>query len=239
MLDIHDLVKTPTGRRWLSTADEWADEPIRACPIRELRQFVINEIEDEDVDIDPRKIVGTSHASYNQGMTWRGFLSGGKRIGTKLEVLETKPEYYDDPKRHATDSEPWILDEIEDELFADIGTHRSVVAKFRAHEDGYTRQRVWAVHRHIVCRVAEARYNQLQKEYLPGERDSGPERELIEQIGNQKHYRIFVRCYLHGFDWSSHRLPVEDAVEFVRKRNRVSKAVLSFAPSLWRRIFRR
>ncbi|UWQ77427.1 hypothetical protein [Leisingera sp. M658] len=237
MKDLEELVTTPTGRKWLQEAGPWADEKIRPSPRHDETNFTIQETRIEDCDVDPRKIVGTSHASYNQGMTWRKFLAYGNRIKTKLDVLETKPEYYDDPKEHATDSEPWHLVEINGELYTSIGNHRSVVAKFRAHEEGRVKQRVWSVDRLVVSDTAKRQYDELQAEYLPGESDRGPERELIGKVGSSKRFQIFVDCHLHGLDSRVHRLPIEEAAAYVRKRNRVGKAVLKFAPSLWKRLF--
>lgn len=238
MKDLEQHVATPTGRKWLQEAGPWADEKILPSPRHNETNFTTQETRIEDCEIDPRKIVGTSHASYNQGMTWRKFLAYGKRIKTKLDILETKPEYYDDPKGHATDSEPWHLVEINGELFTSIGNHRSVIAKFRAHEEGRIKQRVWSVDRLVVSEDAKRQYLALQAEYLPGERDWGPERDLISEVGSTKQFRIFVDCYLHGLSPNIRRLPIADAAAYVRKRNRVSKAVLSIAPSLWNRLFK-
>lgn len=238
MKELEDHVKSATGRKWLQEAGPWADEKIQPSPRHEDTNFTIQETRIEDCEIDPRRIIGTSHASYNQGMTWRKFLAYGKRIQTKLDVLETKPEYYDDPKAHATDTEPWHLVEINGELFTSVGNHRSVVAKFRAHEEGRITQRVWSVDRLVVSDEAKRLYQELQDEYLPGERDWGPERELVSEAGATKRFRIFVDCYLHGLSPRIRRLPIEEAAAFVRKRNRISKTVMKLAPSLWNRLFK-
>ena len=230
MEDLKQPPTTPTGRRWLKEAGPWADETIRPSrvPAEEAEKFAIQETWIEDCDIDPRNIVGTSHASYRKGMTWREFLASGKRIKTKLEVLETRPEYYEDPIRHKTDEEPWHLLEVNGELYTCTGNHRSVVAKFRAHEEGRTRQRVWSVDRMVVSEDAKEQYQELQAEYLPGEGDCGPKREPVGKAGSSTQFQIFVDCRLHGLRPSVHRLPVADAAPFVRKRNRVIKAVLNF-----------
>ncbi|MCY3874595.1 MAG: hypothetical protein OXF88_09910 [Rhodobacteraceae bacterium] len=238
MEDLEQLVTTPTGRAWLKEAGPWADEKIRPSPRHDMTNFTIRETRIEDCDIDPRKIVGTSHARYNRGMTWREFLAYGQRIKTTLDVLETNPEYYEDPKGYATDTEPWHLLEINGELYIFTGNHRSVVAKFRAHEEGRIKQRVWSVDRLVVSKVAKRQYHELQAEYLLGGRDWGPKRELISEAGSTKQYRIFVDCILHGLNPNVHRLPLADAAAVVRKRNRVGKAVLNFPISLWNRLFK-
>ncbi|WP_170327985.1 hypothetical protein [Ruegeria arenilitoris] len=237
MKNIKQLVSAPTGLRWLEEAGRWADEEIRACPRYDERDFVVWEIKMKNCVIDPRKIVGTSHGAYNQGMTWREFLAYGKRMKKKLDMLETKPEYYDDPKAHATDTEPWSLVEINGELFTDTGNHRSVVAKFRAHEEGRIEQRVWSVDRLIISETAKLQYEELQSEYLPCECDRGLEREMIYLSDSTKRYRIFVNCILHGMNCRVHRLPLDEAAEYVRKRNRSSRVALKIAPQLWNRMF--
>ncbi|MXW85990.1 MAG: hypothetical protein F4Z55_08775 [Boseongicola sp. SB0667_bin_21] len=235
MEDPEQDAATPTGREWLGNAGPWADERIRPSPHHVEPDFTIQETRIDDCDIDPRRIVGTSRDRYSQGMTWREFLVRGKRIKAKLEALETRPEYYEDPKGHATDTEPWHLVEIDGELYTCTGNHRSVVAKFRAHEEGRTRQRVWSVDRLVVSRDAKAQYQALQAEYLPGEGDFGPKREPVRQSGQTTRFRICVDCRLHGL--GRRRLPVADAAAFVRRRNRVAKAVLDWPRTLWNRLF--
>ncbi|GLO69413.1 hypothetical protein MACH17_09300 [Phaeobacter inhibens] len=90
----------------------------------------------------------------------------------------------------------------------------------------------------MVSDTAKRQYDELQAEYLPGESDRGPERELIGEVGSSRQFRIYVDCYLHGLNSRVHRLPIEEAAAYVRKRNRVGKAVLKFAPSLWKRLFK-
>ncbi len=236
MKDLKQPVSATIGQRWLEEAGSWADEEIRTCPGHDERDFTVWEIKFKDCVIDPRKIVGTSHASYNQGMTWRELLAYGKQLKTKLAVLETKPEYYDDPETHATDAKPWNLLEINGEFYTDAGDQQSVVAKFRAHEEGHTLQRVWSIDRVIVSEIAKRQYEELQKEYLPGEYDWGSEREKIYESGSSKRYRIGVNCSLHGINRRSHRLPLDEAAEYVRKRNRGSRIALKIAPRLWNRL---
>jgi len=235
--DPYGLVKSAIGKKWLTQSGAWADEQIKPNPYQDLRNFIVQETRVEDCIIDPRMIVGTSHGRYNQGMTWRKFLANGKRISTKLDVFETASEYYDDPKSYATDTEPWDFDEINGELYTSTGNHRSVVAKFRAHEEGRIEQRVWAVDRMMVSKVAQQQYAELQDEYLPTERDWGPERELISEDGLTKEYRIFVNCYLHGLNQRFYKLPLAEAGAYVRKKNRIGKTIFNFAPSIWSRLF--
>lgn len=231
-------VTTPTGKRWVKYAGAWADTPIKPCPRHDLMNFTVKEIRVDDCVIDPRKIVGTTHASYNQGMTWREVLACGKRVKRKLEKLETEPEYYDDPKVYATDSEPWHLIEIGDELYTSIGNHRSVVAKFRAHEDKRTDQLVSSVDRLIVSEVAQRQYEALQKDYLPGECDSGPERELVYENGDTREYRIFVQCRLHDAKGGTfHTLPLEEAAAYVMEWQKFSRPIFNLFPKLWKRIY--
>ncbi len=171
-------------------------------------------------------------------MTWREFLAYGKRIEMMLDALETNPEYYDDPKGHVADKDQWHLEEINGELYTFDGNHRGVIAKFRAHEEGRIRQRVRSVERLVISGDAKRQYHELQAEYLPGERDWGPKSELVSEAGSTRQYRIFVDCRLHGLNRGVHRLPIADAAAFVRKRNRVGKAVLNLAISLWNRLFK-
>ena len=89
----------------------------------------------------------------------------------------------------------------------------------------------------LLDQLERGQYRELQDEYLPTERDWGPERELIAEVGASKQCRILVNCYLHGLNQRVHRLPLEEAGDYVRNRNRVGKVVLNFVPSIWKRIF--
>lgn len=240
-----DAVTTPTGKRWLENAGDWADKKIQPFSLGEARDFVVREERKDDCAIDPRKIVGTSHAKYNQGMTWRQLLGAGKKIATKLDVLELRPEYYDDPL--AFDNDPnnkygnpdgWHLAEIGNDLFITEGNHRSVIAKFRAHEDGVTSQRVYSVLSLTISEDAMRAYERLQAAYLPGERDSGPERRLISDANGVKVYQIRVRCGLHVFGGAPLKdMEVHEAAEFVSNRNLLRKKVFDFIPNLYQKVF--
>lgn len=235
---LEDEVTTPTGRKWLEGSDDWACKKIEAFNLSEVLPFVVEWAEEEGAVIDPRNIVGTDHARYNQGMTWLQFLGGGKRIKTKLDVLETKPEYYDDPELHATDLEKWILFEIDGKLYVTVGNHRSVVAKFRAHEENVTGQWVHKVIHLTVSDAARDDYEKLQAAYLPFERDYGPEPECVWCEGQDKRYKIFVHLILHGLGGSrSHgKMEVADALAYVQRRNRIPRRFLDFLPNLWKRL---
>ncbi|KAF0674883.1 hypothetical protein [Profundibacterium mesophilum] len=236
---LKEEVNTPTGRKWVENAGDWANEKIEAFNLNEVLPFVVEWSEEEGAIIDPRNIVGTDHARYNQGMTWLQFLGGGKRIKTKLDVLESKPEYYDDPELHATDLERWILFEIDGKLYVTVGNHRSVVAKFRAHEENITAQWVHKVIHLKVSGAARNAYETLQTQYLPFERDFGPEPECVWCEGPDKRFKIRVHLILHGLGGSrSHgKMEVATALAYVKQRNRVPRRFLDFFPNLWKRIY--
>lgn len=138
------MTEADHGIRWRETAGAWADEPISRFALRDVSDFVIKEDRREDVEVDPRRIVGTDHGRYNQGMTWRAFLRDGKKMTGKLEALRNHPEFYDDPTRlhYGRIPDGWTLYEIDGDYFIAEGNHRSVIVKFRAMEDGVLRQRI-------------------------------------------------------------------------------------------------
>lgn len=235
---LRQRVTTKMGKKWLETAGPWADEPIEPFSLAKAREFVVQEVWVHDCNIDPCNIAGTDHAAYNRGMTWREFLGAGKRMSVKLDVLETKSEYYSDPKKYATDSEPWGFYDFNGKLYVSIGNHRSVVAKFRAHEEGNNVQRVWWVVHLTVSEDAKRAYKELQNQYLPEERDFGPERELVSETDGTYEYKIFVRCWLHNWKGGDlHTLPIQDAVAFVRNKNQIPKRIFQFFPKLWKRVY--
>ena len=85
-----------------------------------------------------RKIIGTSHAAYRDGMTWREFLSYGKRMHGKVDGLQRSPGYYRNPSHHHDDQPSragWSLLEIDGEYAIDEGNHRSVISRFLCEEE--------------------------------------------------------------------------------------------------------
>ena len=138
------MISNDSGTRWRDTAGAWADEPIPRFALRDVSDFVMVEDRREDVEVDPRRIVGTDHGRYSQGMTWRAFLRDGQSIAPKLEALRDHPQYYDDPIRlhYGRIPDGWTLYEIDGDYFVTEGNHRSVIVKFRAMEDGIHRQRI-------------------------------------------------------------------------------------------------
>lgn len=241
---LDERVTTPTGRRWLETAGVWADEKIERFSLGDTCSFVVREERKDDCTIDPRKIVGTSHGRYNQGMTWRQFLGAGKKISVKLDVLELRPEYYDDPlgfdhdpQNNYGSPDGWHLTEVDGRFFVMEGNHRSVVAKFRAHEDGVISQRVYSVNKMTVSQDAMLAYEKLQDSYLPGEQDSGPERLMVSDQNGVRTYQTWVRCCLREFGgMKMHEMEVHDAAMFVSQRNRWRKKVFDLVPRLYRKL---
>lgn len=222
-------ITSETGLRWFRSSGPWADQPIRTNPRRDLIGFVIREVHDVDCVIDPRDIVGMAHGLYNQGMTWREFLRGGKRIAKKLEQIETAPEYYDDPRGYQTlAKEPWVLTEIDGNLYVDGGNHRSVIAKFRAHVEGRTSQLVWRVDRLTISKEAQREYEKLQQCYYAGESDEGAERILVKEEGGVCEYRIEVWINLNTwFATYKERVPIDRAVTYVQQHNRFPRWLMS------------
>ncbi|KAB6717010.1 hypothetical protein C8029_06435 [Roseobacter sp. TSBP12] len=177
-------------------------------------------------------------------MTWRVFLSDAKKIAAKLDVLELRPEYYEDPLSYDHDPEikfghpdGWHLYDDGEKLFISEGNHRSVVAKFRAHEDGITSQRVYSVIKLKASPEARRAYANLQHSYLPFEADSGPERRLISDENGVKLYQIRVRFWLLGFGGPSpYEMEIHEAAKFVERRNRWRKKVFNLVPNLYRKL---
>ena len=106
-------------------------------------------------EIDPREIVGSSHPSY-EGRTWREFPQF-----CKPNSLETAHRKGMDVTNKCLG---WTICSITDRpgLFAYEGIHRSVVAKLRGHEHGWTFQDVPCLVKTSIDRHDEKLFKKLQ-----------------------------------------------------------------------------
>ena len=124
--------------QWMETAGPWADQPIGSFSGADWLPFAKKIIWHRDVSVDFRKVRGTMHPDYRDGMTWREFLSKGKRMLGKRHGLDQSPEYFADPvgwHEKKKTSAGWSLYQVNGDLFVDEGSHRSVIARMRAEEE--------------------------------------------------------------------------------------------------------
>lgn len=146
-------------------AGAWSDEPIGFFDERAILPFVTRRRVKQNEEIDPRKIIGTSHAAYRDGMTWREFLRYGKRMHGKVDGLQRNPGYYRNPS-HDHDDQPasagWSLLEIDGEYAIDEGNHRSVISRFLCEEERTNSQVVPVVTELTLDRDAMAYAAQLE-----------------------------------------------------------------------------
>lgn len=160
------LERPSVVQKWHSSAGSWADQPIGHFDEKAVLPFVVARQAKYNVAIDPKKIIGTSHAAYRDGMTWREFLGSGKRMHGKIDGLELTPDYYQNPSRYH-DGKPklagWSLIEIDGEYVIDEGNHRSVIARFLCEEERVNCQVVPVVTKLMLDRGAMARAKQLAK----------------------------------------------------------------------------
>ncbi len=234
MYDPEDHIKTSQGLHWYRTAGAWADAPIQPSPLKELDALIVKVEYVEGCFIDPRHLVGTCHASYNQGMTWRRFLHGGKRIEKNLVALEKSAVYYDDPIAATGQTDTWHVVDIDGALFSSSSNHRGVIAKFRAHEDLITLQLVHSVRRYVTNQDARAQHRQLQEVYLPGQKDFGIEKRLVSDDRRIQSYETVVTCDLRVGNKPIVTLPLEKAASVVRRKNRYYRKLHRLSPFLWR-----
>jgi hypothetical protein len=228
-----DHIKSHLGLHWYRNAGAWADQTILESPLSQLDGLIIKEEYIEDGCIDPRDIVGTSHARYNSGMTWREFLHGGKRIGGNLAELEKSSAYYDDPKAVSGNHDTWHVVEIDGKLYSSSSNHRSVIAKFRAHEQLVTKQKIHSLKRYTTNRNAQYQYEKLQEVYLPGQRDFGTEKKLISDDGRTQTYITVVQCHLEARNPPVVELPLAVAASSVAEKNRAFRLLYRLHPKLW------
>ena len=231
-------VTTPTGKKWKKTAGAWADAKIQPYLHSTWDPFIIRSVRDHDCTIDPREIVGTTKVGF-VGISWRQALCE-KRMGLKLECLEKKPQYYSDPKHYKTTEESWSFYEIQGQYYPIEGTHRSIVAKFRAHEEGHTSQLVWWVDRLTFSHEAYQAYVDLKSLLLLGEKVFIPVKKRLWPISSEdvKEYEIFVTFRL--YTWSGRKfytLPIEEAVTFAKNKNPALRRHLAKFPALYRGLF--
>jgi len=228
-----DSIETKQGLHWYRTAGSWADKPIEPSPLWDIDGLIIKEEYIETCTVDPRKFVGTSHARYNQGMTWRQFLHGGKRIAKNLADLEKSALYYDDPIAVSGDRDTWHVVEIDGLFYASSSNHRGVIAKFRAHEDLITTQLIHSLRRYTTNKDAQAQYERLQRAYLPGQSDFGIEKKLIRDDGRTKIYESVVRCDLRLGSDPITELSLAVAASEVARHNRFYRLLHRCLPRLW------
>ena len=215
------MISNDPGTRWWDTAGAWADEPIPSFALRDVSDFVMVEDRREDVEVDPRRIVGTDHGRYNQGMTWREFLRDGQSIAPKLEALRDHPQYYDDPIRlhYGRIPDGWTLYEIDGDYFIHEGNHRSVIVKFRAMEDGIHRQRIPLVISLNLDHVTRSAMPGLEA-MLRGAQEVIPHRVQITEDGvYPRRFRTGVRLLGLGEDPREIFRPAK-AREIIERKNR-------------------
>ncbi|ARC89768.1 hypothetical protein [Rhodovulum sp. MB263] len=214
----------PIRERWIRTAGPWADEPIRRFTRADAEQFLITREILENVPIDPRRISYMSNVRYTQGMTWRAFLTEGGNIDNALYVLTYEAQYYDDPLADqlagtSIYSTPgWTLIEIDGHYSVDEGHHRSAIAKFRAHEDGMTGQRIPRLERFKVDHAARHTADRLSQILLPGQDFKVLREPIGPQMPEKQEWRILFQLHrVRGHDGNTY-LP-DEALAYAEAAN--------------------
>lgn len=221
--------------RWRRTAGPWADEIIEEINFNFINDF--KECEERLVDalIDPKKITGASHTNYH-GISWREFLTTGIRISPNIEGLDTNPNYYDNPRSvHFHDG--WTIYDVDGDLFIAEGHHRSIIAKFRAHEDGVKQQQVYDLVRIKLNREAICKIDLLDRLMRRNQKYEIKAKETDRNsTGQVIHYTTLVTLYnVKGY----HRMVLDPtaAISIVRHVNRRRYAIesgLRFLKSIFR-----
>lgn len=216
----------PLREKWIKTAGDWADEPIRRFSRRDVEQFQTAKEVCFDVTIDPRRILYMFNPRYTQGMTWREFLTGGGNIDNALYVLTKTPEYYDDPlaehpgRTSVYGSPQWTLIEIDGCYSADEGHHRSAIAKFRAHEEGVKTQRIPRLERFEVDHEAEAAADQLSRILRRGQCFEVLREPVETDVAEREEWRIlFLLRRVRGHD--GYAYPPGEALAHAEVANRL------------------
>lgn len=218
------LENFPIRERWVKSAGLWADQPIRRFARGDAEQFLIAREIFEDVPIDPRCISCMSKAQYTQGMTWREFLTAGRNIDNALHVFTYNPQYYDDPLAdqvagtsiYATPQ--WTLLEIDGQYSVHEGHHRSAIAKFRAHEDGFTEQKIPRIERLKVDHAARHTADRLSQVLRPGQGFKVLREPAGTQLPKKQKWKIVFQLYrVRGHDGNTY-LP-EDALAYAEEAN--------------------
>jgi len=118
---------------WAIIAGNWADGEVKMFPYNSVGEYSDKSIVLQNVAIDPRKIIGSDHPRY-YGTSWRDFLLTGKRVSDNILRYEENPNYYGDVCQQKSHYGHWSLAQIGEEYYICEGNHRSLIAKFLAHE---------------------------------------------------------------------------------------------------------
>lgn len=118
---------------WSVVAGNWADEQIIAFPYKSLIEYSDKSKILQNVVIDPKKIVGSDHPRYS-GVSWRKFLSTGKRLSDNLRRFRQNPNYFGETLQPNSHYGHWSLAQIGENYYICEGNHRSIIAKYLAHE---------------------------------------------------------------------------------------------------------
>lgn len=216
----------PLRKKWIETAGDWADEPIRHFCRSDEGPFKIVEETLEDVVVDPRRIERMYNTRYTKGMTWRTFLTEGGNIDNAFLILTQEPEYYDDPLADQRDgtsihcSPGWALIEIDGHYSVDEGHHRSAIAKFRAHEEGITAQRIPRLIRFELDHAAEAVADRLSGVLRRGQYFEVLRQPVETGVPEREEWRLLFLLYrVRGHDGCAY--PPEEALVHAEAANRV------------------
>ena len=124
----------------------FADEKIIGldhAKLAKLQQFKTGHYEAYEASVNPLEAIGTIHPDYI-GLSWREFLSKGKRMPHNLQRFRENPQYYTDvisrlPSIHylKTDGMLYVTED---------GNHRTCIGKFF----GYNRQNPYLHGVHLI-----------------------------------------------------------------------------------------
>jgi len=124
---------------WSDVAGKWADEEIRAFPYNSLNEYFDRSIILQDVIVDPQRIVGSDHPRYS-GVPWRNMLSTGKRISNNIRRYNENSDYFGTVRQPNSNYDHWTLAQIGEDYYICEGNHRSLIAKYLAHENAMRSQ---------------------------------------------------------------------------------------------------
>lgn len=204
--------------RWKQTAGLWADEIIKKIDFDFINKFKEKEERLVDSIIEPSKIVGASHANYHS-ISWREFLTVGQRVLSNIEGLDTNPSYYDDP-RSVQFHDGWRIYDVDGQLFIVEGHHRSIIAKFRAHEDRIKHQKVYDLVKINLNRKA-IEEEDIIKSLIRGNQkyEINAEEDTQKSSGNIKYYSTSVTL-LNVKGYSNKSLKMHEAINIISTTNK-------------------
>lgn len=189
--------------KWKDTAGRWADEPIGAWKWAEKSKFVHRKVWNDNVSIDARKIVATNHGRYT-GMTWRRFLSDGKRISQ-----------FEDEIGSFDGTTGWTLIEHGGLYYITEGNHRSVISKFFAEEEGVEQVKVARVITFLEDESVKLAFKTAEALLLPGQ-ELGVKSEQVSSTS--QHWDFETRFVLTSYHHQYTMWPFEMA-KFLRQHN--------------------